>query len=73
MTPSTTSASGSARRTGTAALDLHWHALLSQAEVLRLADRTADADGALHQATEIAERKGNLVAARLSRESLSPA
>jgi ATP/maltotriose-dependent transcriptional regulator MalT len=58
---------------GTDALDLHWHALMSQAEVLRLADRRADADAALHQATHIAERKGNLVAARLSRQALTPA
>jgi tetratricopeptide (TPR) repeat protein len=53
--------------------DLRWRALMSQAEVLRLADRTADADAVLHQATQIAERKGNLVAARLSREALTPA
>jgi tetratricopeptide (TPR) repeat protein len=59
--------------TGTDALDLHWHALMSQAEVLRLADRPADADAALRQATQVAEEKGNLVAARLSREALTPA
>ena len=58
---------------GTDALDLHWHALMSQAEVARLAGRTADADAVLHQATHVAEQKGNLVAARLSREALTPA
>ena len=46
---------------------------MSQAEVLRLAGRTADADAALRQATQVAEQKGNLVAARLSREALAPA
>ena len=36
--------------------------------------RTADdADAALRQATQVAEEKGNLVAARLSREALAPA
>ncbi len=58
---------------GTDALDLHWHTLMSQAEVARLAGRTADADAVLHQATHVAEQKGNVVAARLSREALTPA
>jgi class 3 adenylate cyclase/tetratricopeptide (TPR) repeat protein len=57
----------------TDALDLRWHALMSQAEVLRLADRTAEAEAALQQAAAVAEQKGNVVAARLSREALAPA
>jgi class 3 adenylate cyclase/tetratricopeptide (TPR) repeat protein len=59
--------------TGTDALDLQWHALMGQAEVLRLAGRVAEAEVALQQAAAVAERKGNVVAARLSREALAPA
>jgi class 3 adenylate cyclase/tetratricopeptide (TPR) repeat protein len=48
-------------------LHLRWHALQSQAEVLLLAGRTEDVGPLLNRATSFAERKGNLVAARLSR------
>jgi class 3 adenylate cyclase/tetratricopeptide (TPR) repeat protein len=54
----------------TDSLDLHWHALMSQAEVLRLAGRMAEADTALHEAVRIAELKENLVGARLAREAM---
>jgi class 3 adenylate cyclase/tetratricopeptide (TPR) repeat protein len=54
----------------TDSLDLHRHALVSQAEVLRLAGRLADAHAALHKAVRLAEQKQNLVGARLAREAL---
>jgi class 3 adenylate cyclase/tetratricopeptide (TPR) repeat protein len=55
----------------TDSLDLRWHALMSRAEVLRLADRGAEAQSAVQHAIRAAEQKGNLVAARLSREALA--
>jgi class 3 adenylate cyclase/tetratricopeptide (TPR) repeat protein len=54
----------------TDSLDLRWHALASQAEALRLADRPADAERALHEAIATAERKENLAAAQISRAAL---
>ena len=57
----------------TDSLDLRWQALMSRAEVLRLAGRDADAGTAVQQAIRAAEQKGNLVAARLSREALTRA
>jgi class 3 adenylate cyclase/tetratricopeptide (TPR) repeat protein len=54
----------------TDSLDLSWHTLMSQAEVLRLAGRTAEAEAALHEAKRIAERKQNVVGARLAGEAL---
>jgi ATP/maltotriose-dependent transcriptional regulator MalT len=57
----------------TDSLDLRWHALMSRAEVLRLAGQAEQAETAVHEAIHAAERKGNLVAARLSREALTPA
>jgi hypothetical protein len=46
---------------------------MSRAEVLRLAGQAEQAEAAVHEAIHAAERKGNLVAARLSREALTPA
>lgn len=57
----------------TDSLDLRWHALMSRAEVFRLAGQAEQAQSAVHEAIDAAERKGNLVAARLSREALTPA
>jgi class 3 adenylate cyclase/tetratricopeptide (TPR) repeat protein len=54
----------------TDSLDLQWLALMSKAEVLRLAGRPAEAENALNAAIEVAERKQNLVAARHAREAL---
>jgi class 3 adenylate cyclase/tetratricopeptide (TPR) repeat protein len=54
----------------TDALDLHWHALMSQAQVLRLAGRTTQAETALREAIRAAEQKQNLVGARRGREAL---
>jgi tetratricopeptide (TPR) repeat protein len=54
----------------TDALDLRWHARMSQAEVLRLADHTAAAKQALHEALRAAEEKQNTVGARLAGEAL---
>jgi tetratricopeptide (TPR) repeat protein len=54
----------------TDALNLRWHALMSQAEVLRLAGRTAEAKKALHEAIRAAEQKENVVGGRLGREAL---
>jgi hypothetical protein len=73
----TSQALGLARECGpmveaTDSLDLRWHALMSKAEVLRLAGQAEQAQSAVHDAIRAAERKGNLVAARLSREALSP-
>jgi class 3 adenylate cyclase/tetratricopeptide (TPR) repeat protein len=51
-------------------LPLRWHALMSQAEVLRLAGRATQAEAALQEAIAVAEQKGNLVGARLGREAL---
>src|SRR6187200_1235599 len=52
----------------TDSLHLRWHTLMSQAEVLRLAGRTEDADVAVREAIRAAEQKGNLVGARLARD-----
>ena len=57
----------------TDSLDLTWHALISQAEVLRLADRPAEADVLLERAVQIAERKENVAAARIARGARSAA
>ena len=57
----------------TDSLDLRWQALMSRAEVLRLAGRDTDAGTAVQQAIRAAQQKGNLVAARLSREALARA
>jgi tetratricopeptide (TPR) repeat protein len=46
---------------GTDYLELHAHALLGQAEVLRLLGRTSDAASALGDALELLRRKGNVV------------
>jgi class 3 adenylate cyclase/tetratricopeptide (TPR) repeat protein len=46
---------------GTDYLELHAHALVSQAEVLRLAGRASDAASALREAIELQRRKGNVV------------
>jgi class 3 adenylate cyclase/tetratricopeptide (TPR) repeat protein len=54
----------------TDALDLRWRTLMSQAEVLRLAGGTGEAEDALGEAIRIAEQKGNVVGARLGREAL---
>jgi class 3 adenylate cyclase/tetratricopeptide (TPR) repeat protein len=54
----------------TDALDLHWHALMSQAEVLRFAGRMAEAESAVHEAIRAAERKQSVVGARIGREAL---
>lgn len=43
-------------------LELHAHALLGLAEVLRLADRNQDAFSAVHAALDLHRRKGNVVA-----------
>ena len=51
----------------TDSLDLTWHALMSQAEVLRLADRPAEADAVLEEAVRTAERKENVAAAGIAR------
>ena len=42
-------------------LELHAHALMSRAEVLRLAGRTGDAASTLRDAIELQRRKGNVV------------
>jgi class 3 adenylate cyclase/tetratricopeptide (TPR) repeat protein len=49
---------------------LRWHVWVGQAEVLRLAGDTARAETSLHRAIDAAERKQNLVGARLAREAL---
>jgi tetratricopeptide (TPR) repeat protein len=54
----------------TDSFDLRWHALMSQAEVLRLAGRTTEAETALRAAIRAAERKQNLVGAQRGREAL---
>jgi class 3 adenylate cyclase/tetratricopeptide (TPR) repeat protein len=54
----------------TDSLDLHWHTLMSQAEVSRLANRTSEAETALHKAIRAAEQKQNLVGSRHAREVL---
>jgi class 3 adenylate cyclase/tetratricopeptide (TPR) repeat protein len=54
----------------TDSFDLRWHALMSQAEVLRLAGRTTEAEAALRAAIRAAERKQNLVGAQRGREAL---
>jgi len=46
---------------GTDYLELHAHALMSRAEVLRLAGRTEDAASTLRDAIELHRRKGNVV------------
>ena len=52
-------------------LDLQAGALLSLAEVLRLAGRGDEAAAAAERARATHERKGNLVAARQAQEVLS--
>jgi len=54
----------------TDSLLLRWHTMMSQAEVFAAAGRTADAQTALSAAIDAAERKQNLVGARLAREAL---
>jgi class 3 adenylate cyclase/tetratricopeptide (TPR) repeat protein len=54
----------------TDSLDLRWHAFMSQAEVLRLAGQTEDAETAVDEATRAAEQKGNLAGAQLARDAL---
>jgi class 3 adenylate cyclase/tetratricopeptide (TPR) repeat protein len=54
----------------TDSLHLRWHTLMSEAEVLRLAGRIEEARADLHGAILAAEQKGNLVGARLARETL---
>jgi class 3 adenylate cyclase/tetratricopeptide (TPR) repeat protein len=59
-----------ARVDDTDSLQLRWHTLMSQAEVLRLAGRVAESEAALHEAIHAAEQKQNVVAARFAREAL---
>jgi class 3 adenylate cyclase/tetratricopeptide (TPR) repeat protein len=54
----------------TDSLHLHWHTLMSQAEVLVLAGQPAQAEAALRSAILAADKKQNLVGARLAREAL---
>jgi class 3 adenylate cyclase/tetratricopeptide (TPR) repeat protein len=54
----------------TDSLDLRWHALMSRAEVLRLAGRIADAEPVVHEAIRAAEQKENLVGMQLGRDAL---
>lgn len=54
----------------TDSLDLRWHTLMCQAEVLRLAGQTTQAKTALQEAISAAEQKQNLVGARRGRETL---
>jgi hypothetical protein len=54
-------------------LDLRWHTRIGLADVLRSSDQAQAADGLLAEAVEIAERKGNLVAARRARDLLERA
>jgi class 3 adenylate cyclase/tetratricopeptide (TPR) repeat protein len=49
---------------------LRWHVWMGEAEVLRLAGDTAGAEKSLRNAIDAAERKQNLVGARLAREAL---
>jgi class 3 adenylate cyclase/tetratricopeptide (TPR) repeat protein len=55
----------------TDSLDLVWLALMSQAEVLRLAERVPEAETVLNEAIRIAERKQNVAAAKIAREALA--
>jgi class 3 adenylate cyclase/tetratricopeptide (TPR) repeat protein len=59
-----------ARAESSDSLHLRWHALVSRAEVLGIAGRAPEAEEALREAIRLAEQKGNLVGARLARESL---
>jgi class 3 adenylate cyclase/tetratricopeptide (TPR) repeat protein len=52
-------------------LHLRWHALMSLAEVLRLADRADDARPVLTEAIRLAEQKGSPVAAEQARALLA--
>jgi class 3 adenylate cyclase/tetratricopeptide (TPR) repeat protein len=54
----------------TDSLDLRWHTLMCQAEVLRLAGRTTQAETVLHEAIRTAEEKQNLVGTLRGREAL---
>jgi hypothetical protein len=54
----------------TDALDLCWHAQMSRAEVLTLAGRAGEAGEAWHEAIRTADRKENVVGARLGRAAL---
>ena len=65
-------ASGTLTET-TDSLHLRWHELMSRAEVFRLAGCAVDAEAAAREAVRVAERKGNLVGARLAREALEAA
>jgi len=47
-------------------LHLRWHALMSHAEVLRLAGRAQEAGPLLNEAIRLAQQKGNIVAAHLA-------
>jgi len=47
-------------------LHLRWHALMSLAEVLRLAGRAQEAGPLFNQAIRLAQQKGNIVAAQLA-------
>ncbi len=51
-------------------LNMHGHALMDLAEVLRLAERTAESRHCAAAALELYERKGNLVSAGVARASL---
>jgi class 3 adenylate cyclase/tetratricopeptide (TPR) repeat protein len=52
-------------------LHLRWHALMSHAEVLRLVGRKQEGKPLLSQAIQLAEQKGNLVAAQLAASALA--
>jgi hypothetical protein len=54
-------------------LDLRWHTRIGLADVLQASAETQGARTVLAQAVEIAERKGNLVAARQTRDLLEHA
>ncbi len=48
-------------------LNMHGHVLMDLAEVLRLADRRAEAGYCVEEALEVYERKGNTVSATVAR------
>jgi ATP/maltotriose-dependent transcriptional regulator MalT len=54
-------------------LDLRWQARIGLADLLRRAGRGEEARAVLVEATEIADRKGNLVAARRANDRLREA
>ena len=49
---------------------LRWHTLVSRAAVLRIANQPQGAKEDLREAADLAEQKGNVVAARIAREAL---